>query len=109
MKSINAALVVLAVSMGIVGCDQRNGRTQQASTDDGAAALRSRCIAQAKTQGYRDGACAYSFIDACIKTQSRKEMEAVLRTDEMLGVGTGLSCPNMPTDYVAEFNKLDKF
>jgi ribosomal protein L40E len=68
-------------------------------------ALEQRCISQAKSQGYRNGQCAYSFIDTCIRTQSRSEMEAVLRTDSMLGMGPALSCPNMPSTYSAEFDR----
>lgn len=69
-------------------------------------ALQQRCIQQAKTQGYRSGQCAFTFIDTCIKTQSRKEMEAVLRVDAMLGMGDALSCPNMASTFVGEFDKF---
>lgn len=69
-------------------------------------ALRQRCVGQARQQGYRSGQCAYSFIDACIRTQNRQEMEATLRTDAMLGMGSAISCPNMPATYVQEFNQF---
>ncbi len=68
--------------------------------------LKNRCISQAKSQGYRSGQCAYSFIDTCIRTQSRKKMEEVLRTDSALGMGTAFSCPNMPSTYEAEFDRF---
>jgi ribosomal protein L40E len=68
-------------------------------------ALERRCISQAKSQGYRNGQCAYDFINTCIRTQSRSEMEAVLRADLALGVGPAFSCPNMPSTYAAEFDR----
>lgn len=69
-------------------------------------ALRQRCIEQAKAQHYRSGQCAYTFIDTCIRTQSRQTMEAVLRTDAMLGMGEARSCPNMPSTFAAEFDRF---
>jgi hypothetical protein len=69
-------------------------------------ALRQRCVEQAKTQHYRSGQCAYTFIDTCMRTQSRAEMEAVLRTDTALSIGEALSCPNMPTTFAADFDKF---
>lgn len=75
---------------------------QQVAEDS---AARSRCIGQARTQGYRNGQCAFTFIDVCIRTQSRQQMEDALRTDAMLGMGTARSCPNMPSTYAAEFDR----
>lgn len=72
----------------------------------GDVALRQRCVDQAKAQHYRSGQCAYTFIDTCIRTQSRQEMEAMLRTDAMLGMGDARSCPNMPSTFAAEFDKF---
>jgi hypothetical protein len=69
-------------------------------------AAKSRCVQQAKTQGYRNGQCAFSFIDTCIRTQSREAMEAVLRTDAMLGMNTPGTCPNMPSSYAADFDRF---
>ena len=69
-------------------------------------AVQQRCIQQAKSQGYRSGQCAFTFIDTCIKTQSRKEMEAALRVDAMTGMGQALTCPNMPSTFSAEFDKF---
>lgn len=70
------------------------------------AALQARCISQAKAQGYKTGQCAYTFIQTCVRTQSRAEMESVLRADAMLGIGPAQSCPNMPTTYVEEFDRF---
>jgi hypothetical protein len=66
----------------------------------------SNCIQLAQKQGYRSGQCAFTFIDVCVRTQSRSEMEKVLRADAMLGMGTATSCPNMPATYQAQFDKF---
>jgi len=93
--------------VGSVGCGQGGTeRTAAGNVQSGKAQLRERCIGQAKSQGYRNGQCAYSFIKACIETQSRTEMESVLRSDSMLGIGSSLSCPNMSDEYSADFDKF---
>lgn len=83
---------------------------QQVTKDSGEAdvsnELTKRCISAAKAAGYQNGQCAYSFIDSCIKTQSLAKMRADLATARVLGmVGPG-SCPNMPTDYSAIFDRF---
>ena len=103
---------ILVLALG--GCGKTDSSSSETSTSSAIAngnqqaaeELKGRCISQAKSQGYRSGQCAYSFIDVCIRTQSRSEMEAALRTDAMLGMGSAFSCPNMPSDYVAEFDQF---
>lgn len=107
---LGASVLILALG----GCGKTDSSSSETSTSSAisnsnqqaAEALRGRCISQAKSQGYHSGQCAYTFIDVCIRTQSRSEMEAALRTDAMVGMGTAFSCPNMPTDYVAEFDQF---
>lgn len=76
---------------------------QQASDSAG---LHTRCIEQAKAEGYRSGQCAYRFIETCISTQSRSEMDAVLRTDKALQIATARSCPNNPSTYATPFDRF---
>lgn len=82
---------------------------QRASSKDSSNSEQSdlvdRCVQQALNTGYGDGQCAYSFINACVTTQSRSEMERAFAIDRMVGMNSGGGCVNMPTNYVNAFNK----
>lgn len=50
--------------------------------DDGTSALAMRCAEAAFDVGYPNGRCARSYIDTCVKTQSRTEMANTLQIDK---------------------------
>jgi len=67
----------------------------------------SRCISAARAVGYSSGRCAYSFINTCVSTGSRSEMERVWQADKMLGIVNGrATCPNMSGTYEAAFDRF---
>lgn len=98
-------VILSSTSMfGGSGSKSSRGASGSASSSQTSTNL-SDCINLAKSNGYRSGQCAYSFIKACL-TNSRSEVESVLRVDRMVGmVGDGY-CPNMPDTYNTAFNKL---
>lgn len=63
-----------------------------------------KCINAALDVGYVDGMCAYSFIDACVTTGSRDEMNQQLAITKMVGRVNERGCSSMPTTYVNQFN-----
>lgn len=77
----------------------------QASEHD---ALIDRCIRSAVGNGYIDGQCAHGYIDACVRTQSKSEMDKALAIDRMVGMVGDRGCTNMPTTYVQQFNYFAK-
>ena len=63
-----------------------------------------KCINAALNVGYVDGMCAYSFINACVTTGSRDEMNQQLAITKMVGRVNERGCSSMPTTYVNQFN-----
>ena len=68
-------------------------------TDD----LVDRCEESALDNGYTDGQCAFTFIDACVKTRSKTEMERIYNLQRTYGTISGNDCPTNPTTYTASF------
>jgi hypothetical protein len=90
----------------LVGCGKPpTGESPEAVADVGAK-VRAGCVREARSNGYRAGNCAQTFIDRCISTQSRSEMASVLQVDIQLGIRNSSSCPNMLDTYSAEFDKF---
>jgi uncharacterized protein len=64
-----------------------------------------KCISAALDVGYVDGQCAYSFINACVTTGSRSEMNRMLQlTKVMDGRVNVTGCSAKPTTYVNQFD-----
>lgn len=64
-----------------------------------------KCINAALDVGYVDGQCAYSFINACVTTGSRSEMNRMLQlTKVMDGRVNVTGCSAKPTTYVNQFD-----
>jgi uncharacterized protein len=63
------------------------------------------CVDSALDIGYTDGMCAYSYINACVTTQSKSEMVRMAALDKLSFGGrlSGGGCVNMPTTYVSPF------
>ena len=103
---IGISLVAIAGAVLMTGCDQPSRSTLRSTQADAAAdQLLERCISQARANGYRSGQCAYNFINACVTTQSRDEMESWLRADQSSKIGSKY-CPNSPDTYNTAFDKF---
>lgn len=67
--------------------------------------LVSKCVNAALDEGYVDGMCAYSFVNVCVTTQSRNEMNRMLALTKIMDGRVNISgCSSMPTTYVNQFN-----
>lgn len=88
----------------ILNTDQKSPLSQAPEHDE----LIGRCIRSAVGNGYIDGQCAHGYIDSCVRTQSKSEMDKALATDRMVGMVGDRGCPNMPSTYVQQFNAITR-
>lgn len=77
------AVVVLALAgnayLAVTRTDETKKQTEVSSQDD----LIGRCVAVALDKGYRDATCAFNFLEACVKQQSRSAMDHAYSIDSM--------------------------
>src|SRR4051794_40101197 len=107
MASKNAVLGLMCVVLSACApSEEQNIQTKVSSavTTDPIADLSSRCIDAALDEGYIDGQCAFTFIDACVKTQSKTEMARIVDLQRTFGGIRGVQCPN-PSTYAAQFQR----
>ncbi len=99
---------VALLYFGIPSAKQVPDATDLNATTSAAAessALVKRCVESALNVGYTDSSCATTYVEACVNTQSKTEMNKYYRTSKMLDAVSGI-CPNMQSAYKVEFDRI---
>lgn len=100
-------LTAVVLGLALTACSKTSSSEAEPNSSSSVAQT-SRCIQSAIGEGYKSGQCAYSYVDACVTTQSKEEMRRALQTDRMLGAVGQRGCPNMPTTYSSQFEAVSK-